>query len=114
MVRAFMEHSKRYAFMGEVRLAKDCGVSASAICRLIGGYSSPSFAMVERLTGAFEQEFKQRIDPREIASVDGQFPTATVCALVGCKGCTPQGAWNSDDTLKAEYATRYPNDRAPG
>ncbi len=100
----FMEHSSRYAFMGEARLAKDCGVSDAAICRLLVGYSSPSFAMLCKLTAAFEKEFKKSIDPRELAAIDGQFPTASVCEIVGCKGCTPQAAWNPDDTMKPEYS----------
>jgi DNA-binding phage protein len=103
-IREFMEHSTRYAFMGPARLAKDCSVSDAAICRLLGGYGSPSFAMVVKITHAFEREFKRSIDPREIAMIDGKYPTASVCQLLGCKGCTPQAAWNRDDTLKQEYA----------
>ena len=67
-IRAFMEHSTRYAFMGSMRLAKDCGVSDAAICRLLSAYGSPSYAMIVRLTQAFEKEFKQVIDPREATS----------------------------------------------
>jgi hypothetical protein len=102
-IRAFMEHSTRYAFMGPARLAKDCEVSDAAICRLLGGYSSPSYAMVAKITKAFEKEFKRSIDPREIFAIDGQYSTSSVCEIVGCKGCTPQAAWNEDDTLKPEY-----------
>ena len=102
-IRPFLEHSTRYAFMGPARLAKDCEVSDAAICRLLSGYSSPSFAMVAKITLAFEKEFKRSIDPREIFAIEGQYPTSTVCEIVGCKGCTPQAAWNDDDTLKLEY-----------
>jgi hypothetical protein len=99
-IRAFMEHSTAYAFMGEVRLAKDCGVSCAAISRLLAGKSSPSFALLVRITQAFERQFKHALDPREIVSLDGDYPTPTVCEIVGCRGCTPQSAWNDDDTLK--------------
>jgi transcriptional regulator with XRE-family HTH domain len=102
-IRVFMEHSTRYAFMGAARLAKDCGVSDASICRLLSGYSSPSFAMVAKITKAFEIEFKMTLDTREIFAIDGQYPTGDACALLGCNGCTPQGAWNDDDTLKEEY-----------
>src|SRR5690606_26060687 len=102
-IRVFMEHSTRYAFMGPARLAKDCGVSDASICRLLSGYSSPSFAMVAKITRAFEKEFKMTLDTREIFAIDGQYPTGDACALLGCKGCTPQSAWNDDDTLKEEY-----------
>ncbi len=102
-IREFMEHSTRYAFMGETRLAKDCGVSVSSICRLIIGYGSPSFAIIFKITAAFEKEFKRPIDPREVAALDSGYPTGKVCDVVGCHGCTPQAAWNDDDTLKPEY-----------
>lgn len=105
-IRAFMEHSSRYSFMGEARLAKDCGVSDAAICRLLIGYSSPSFAMLCKLTAAFEKEFKKRIDPRELAAIDGKYPSPTVCEIVDCKGCSPQAAWNPDDTMKSEYSSK--------
>jgi hypothetical protein len=102
-IRTFMEHSTRYAFMGPTRLAKDCGVSDAAICRLLSGYSSPSFAMVAKITKAFEQEFKRSIDPREIFAIDGQYLTDKACTLLGCNGCTPEAAWNEDGTIKPEY-----------
>lgn len=105
-IRAFMEHSTSYAFMGEVRLAKDCGVSCAAISRLLSGKSSPSFALLVRITQAFERQFRLSLDPREIVSLDGTYPTDTVCRLVGCRGCTPQSAWNEDDTLK-NHAVSY-------
>jgi len=105
-IREFMEHSTRYAFMGSSRLAKDCGVSDAAICRLLSGLGSPSFAMMAKITRAFEKEFKRQIDPREIAAIDAKYLTSSVCTLLGCKGCTPQAAWNDDDTLKPEYLTR--------
>lgn len=102
-IRTFMEHSTRYAFMGAARLAKDCSVSDASICRLLSGYCSPSFAMVAKISRAFEKEFQKAIDPREIFTVDGQYPTEDACTLLGCKGCTPEAAWNEDDTLKEEY-----------
>ena len=67
------------------------------------GKSSPSFALVVKITQAFERQFKKSIDPREIVSLDGSYPTPTVCQLVGCRGCTPQAAWNENDVLKPEY-----------
>lgn len=102
-ISEFLEHSMCYAFKGESRLARDCNVSEAAVSRLINGKTSPSFALIIRITKALEQEFKRCIDPREIISLDGLYPTSSVCELVGCKGCTPQSAWNDDDTLKKEY-----------
>lgn len=102
-IRPFLEHSTRYAFMGETRLAHDCGVSVASISRLMAGYGSPSFALISKITAAFEKEFQKHIDPRDVAAIDGAFLTPTVCEIVGCKGCTPQAAWNDDDTIKPEY-----------
>jgi transcriptional regulator with XRE-family HTH domain len=104
-IRAFLEHSTRYAFRGPARLARECGVSEATICRLLTGYGSPSYAVLVKITRVFEKEFKRSIDPREIASLDGRYPTPTVCELVGCKGCTPQDAWYPDDTLKPGYCS---------
>lgn len=102
-IRSFMEHTTRYAFMGEVRLAEECKVSCATISRLLSGKSSPSFALSVRIAQAFEKHFGKRIDLREIISLDGGYPSETVCKVVGCKGCSPQAAWNEDDTMKAEY-----------
>jgi transcriptional regulator with XRE-family HTH domain len=104
-IRAMMEHTSRYAFRGEARLARDCAVSEAAISRLMSGKTSPSFGLVVRIAQAFEKQLKRHIDLREIVSIDGQFPTSTVCEIVGCRGCTPQAAWNEDDTMKAEYSS---------
>jgi transcriptional regulator with XRE-family HTH domain len=100
-----MEHTSRYAFRGEARLARDCAVSEAAISRLMSGKTSPSFGLVVRIAEALEKQLKRDIDLREIVSIDGQFPTPTVCEIVGCRGCTPQAAWNEDDTMKAEYSS---------
>lgn len=102
-IRSFMEHAPRYSFMGEVRLAKDCRVSSATISRLLAGKSSPSFALISRIGQAFEKQFGKPIDLHEIISLDGTYPSNTVCEIVGCKGCTSQDAWNEDDTMKADY-----------
>jgi DNA-binding XRE family transcriptional regulator len=71
-----MMHTTRYAFKAQARLARDCGVSPSTICRLLTGQSSPSFALVAAITGALEKQLKKQIDPRELISPDGTFRTA--------------------------------------
>jgi transcriptional regulator with XRE-family HTH domain len=105
-IRRFMEHTSRYAFMGEVRLAQDCKVSCATISRLLADKSSPSFALGVRIGQAFEKQFGRPIDLREIISLDGTYPSKTVCEIVGCKGCTSQAAWREDDTLKETYRAR--------
>jgi len=98
-----MAHTTRYAFKGESRLAADSGVSKSAVCRLINGQSSPSFALVCALTKALEQRLGKRLDPRELISFDGTYPTRSVCELAGCKGCLPKEAYDERETLRPEF-----------
>lgn len=82
-----MAHTTRYAFGGESRLARDAGVSKSALSRLVNGLSHPSFNIVCALTAALEKQLGRPVDPREILSLHGHYPTASVCELCGCKGC---------------------------
>jgi len=98
-----MAHTTRYAFKGESRLAADSGVSKSAVNRLIHGQSSPSFALVCALTKALEKHLGTTLDPREVISFDGIYPTASVCELAGCKGCLPTEAYDESNILRPEY-----------
>ncbi len=107
-IRALMEHTTRYAFKGEARLAADSGVSKSALNRLLNGHSSPSFALVSLLTKALEQQLSnggepRRLDPRDLVSLDGTYLTPSVCALAGCRGCLPSAAYDEHEKLRPEY-----------
>lgn len=102
-IAAVMEHTTRYAFKGKARLAADAGVSKSAVSRLIAGDSSPSAQVLLAVTRALEKAVGKRLDPREILSFDGRFPTPSVCRLVDCKGCLPASAYDADDTWRPEY-----------
>src|SRR5947209_1607159 len=110
---AILAHINRYSFQGQARLAQDAGVDRSTVCRLMSGQSSPSFAVVLALTQALEKQLGKRLDPREILSLDGTYPTASVCELVGCSGCLPADAYNSDDTLKPEFKNVKPGQWTP-
>lgn len=97
-------HTTRYAFKGVARLARDAGVSPSAVSRLLNGKMNPSFAMVARLTGALERELGYRIDPRDLVAENGAFPTRHVCDLVvGCRGCLPECATDEFGDLKRAF-----------
>ena len=98
-----MEHIPWYSFKGQTRLAHDAQVSKSAICRLLAGRSQPSFAVALAVTNALERRLGKALDPRELISLDGTYPTPNVCALVGCGGCLPDAAYHADDTLKAAF-----------
>jgi transcriptional regulator with XRE-family HTH domain len=100
-----MAHTTRYAFKCETRLAHDAGVSKSAVCRLVLGRTSPSYALVTALTRALEKALGMPLDPREMVSTDGTYPTPSVCELVGCRGCSlspqPKETFGGVVTLKS-------------
>ena len=105
---AIMAHTTRYAFKGETRLAQDCGASPSAISRILTGQTSPSYTLAVAITRALEKHTGKRIDPREIISLDGEYPTPSVCDLMGCKGCLPAEAFDEAERLKDEYLQLRP------
>lgn len=112
-ILALMAHTSRYAFKGESRLANDAGVSKSAVCRLLNGQSSPSFALVSALTHALEPHLQRglqgkRLDPHELISLDGTYPTASACELAGCKGCLPAEAYDEEGRLRPECKDMKP------
>lgn len=96
-------HTTRYAFKGVARLARDAGVSPSAVSRLINGKMNPSFLMVARITGALERELGYRIDPRDLVAENGEFLRRYACDLIdGCRGCLPESATDEfGDTKEA-------------
>ena len=111
---ALMAHTTRYAFQGETRLALDAGVSKSAVCRLLNGRSSPSYALVLAITRALEKHLGRQLDPRDIVSTDGTYPTASACGLAGCRGCLPAEAYDENDRLKPEYRHIQPGEWSAG
>jgi DNA-binding XRE family transcriptional regulator len=102
-IRAVLQHTTRFAFKCQARLADAAGVSESCISRLIRGEYLPSFTTLMKVIEALERETGKPLAPRELISLDGTYPTASVCELVGCKGCLPEEAYNEDGTLKPEY-----------
>jgi len=107
-IMALMAHTTRYAFQGETRLAHDAGVSKSAVCRLLNGQSSPSFALVVSITKALEHRLGRPLDPRDLISLDGCYPTASACELAGCRGCLPPEAYDKHNCLRPEYKNVRP------
>jgi len=107
-ISALMAHTTRYAFKGESRLATDAGVSKSAVSRLLNGQSSPSFALVSALTKAFSKRLNLLLDPHEMISFDGSYPTPSVCELCGCRGCLPSEAYDEENRLRPEWKDIQP------
>jgi DNA-binding XRE family transcriptional regulator len=104
-------HSTRYAFSGQARLAADAGVSRSTISRLVNGRTSPSFALVQAVTRALERDLGRRLDPRELFSPDGTYPTRSGCAAFGCvSGCFPEEAYDRHGNLRPAFQNLRPGD----
>lgn len=102
-LKAIMSHIGYLSFQGTVRLAREAGVSHSVVSRIINGKTAASFPVMVAITNALEKRLGHKIDPREILSFDGIYPTASVCELCGCKGCLPDEFYTKDDELKPEY-----------
>lgn len=102
-IAAIMAHTTRYAFKGGSRLAADAGVSKSAVCRLLKGQSSPSYALLSRLVQALERHLGRFLDLRDLISLDGTYPTRSVCQLTGCRGCLPAQAYDDEGNLKPQF-----------
>ena len=103
-VGAIMLHIPWYTFRGQVRLARDVGVSRSTICRLLSGRSAPSYPVMVGVVTALSRRLNRPLELCEVFSPDGAFPTTSVCRLCGCGGCLPAQAYDKDaDTLRPEY-----------
>jgi hypothetical protein len=79
----------------------------------LNGQSSPSFALVSSITRALEPHLQrglqgQRLDPHELISLDGTYPTASACQLAGCKGCLPAHAYDEHNDLRPEFQGMKP------
>jgi hypothetical protein len=98
-----MEHCSRYSFKGKARLARDVGVSRATVTRLTTGQCWPSCRLLLSVTAALEHALKRRIDPRDLISADGTYPTPSVCAVVGCSGCLPSAAYDEAGRRTPEY-----------
>ena len=110
-VKPFLIHIWWYSIDGQNRLARDCGVSASTISRLVRGESLPTYQLAAQVTRAIEIRLGVPIDMREVFSTDGTYPTSVVCNLVPyCKGCYPPEAYFENDAMRQEYQTQKPGD----
>jgi transcriptional regulator with XRE-family HTH domain len=107
-ILAVMQHVPWYSFKRQSRLAQDAGVSESSVSRLLRGKVDPSFYLMTAVSNALEARLRQKLDPRELVSYDGTFPTPSVCELAGCKGCLPEEVYELDDTLKPEFKNIKP------
>lgn len=100
-VTAIMLHSSRYSCVPTSRLAADSGVAKSTISKLLHGRANPLYSTAARVVKCLEAQTGLVLDPREVFSLDGHYPTEFVCALVGCPGCTPDIAYDPTTTKSA-------------
>ncbi len=84
-----MSHVNGYLLAPVTSLAREAGVSHSALSRVLSGQAAPSFSLACKVARALERRLGAvlpggRLDPCELFSLDGTYPTASVCDLVGC------------------------------
>ena len=92
-IKAFMGHSARYSFMGVERLAVDASIAYVTLKRILSGKREPSLSTAQRIARLFSEDLAIRISTDEVFSETGQYPTESVCALVGCSGCSLQSGY---------------------
>jgi hypothetical protein len=107
---AVMQHTTRYSFEGQARLAADAGVSKSAVSRLLSGESVTSYPVILAVVSSLERHLGRKLDLREVISTDDTYPTFSVCRLVGCKGCLPEEAYDDEGNRTAAFAGVNPGD----
>jgi len=109
-IRTVLVHTSRYAFEGPAKLAADCGVSRSTICRLLAGKNNPSYRLVQAVTDALAKALGTPLNPRDLFSPNGTYPEPSGCALCGCSGCLPEEAFDPRGRIKPEYRRMRPGD----
>jgi transcriptional regulator with XRE-family HTH domain len=102
-IEHLMSHTYHYAFKGRSRLAADTGLARSTITRILDGRTAPTFIVLWKITRALESALGRSLDPRELVSVDGAYPTLVACHLAGKHRCTPDTAYTQDNDLRPEF-----------
>lgn len=95
-------HIPWYGFRTQSRLARESGVSPSAISRLMRHRVQPTLRVSLAVTEALSRRLGRPLDVREVFLVSNarslshdslsdaparDYPTPCVCQLVGCRGC---------------------------
>jgi transcriptional regulator with XRE-family HTH domain len=99
-----LSHIPWYSVKGQERLAHDAGISPATVSRLIHGKSSPTFLVVWSIAQAIERRAGRSIDPRELVSVDGVYPTPKACDLFGCRRCQAEHEIGDDGVYRTVEA----------
>lgn len=86
-IEAVMIHVEWYWFNGVNRLAADIDVAPSTVSRLLRGQANPSFAVMWKIGQVLKKRLGKPIDLYDLVSLDGTYPTPSICNLCDCGGC---------------------------
>ena len=103
-VAGVLQHIPAYYFSPQKGLAKDTGLSRSAVSRILNGETCPLGNAMLSISAALGRRLGKHIDPSELFSLDGTYPTPYICSLVGCPGCLPEGICDPECRVQTEYA----------
>ena len=67
------------------------------------GIVAVEYALVVAVTRALEKHIGKPLDPRDLISTDGCYPTPSACELAGCKGCLPSEAYDEHERIKPQF-----------
>lgn len=109
-VDAVMNHVSRYQFEGRARLATDVGVSRSTISRMLNGQTTPSYALVQKVTDALSRHLGKPLDAEDLFSPSGSYRERSACRLSGCRGCLPEEAFDGRGRRRPEWRDAHPGD----
>lgn len=85
-----MAHAGRYSFRGLPQLARDAGISRSALYRLVQEKTYPTLDQAHRITHALSEALGKPLDINEVFSPTDSYPTPSACTLCDCQGCSPE------------------------
>jgi len=109
-VDAVMNHVSRYQFEGRARLAADVGVSRSTVSRMLNGNTTPSYALVQKVTAALSEHLAKPLDISDLFSPSGFYEERSACRLAGCRGCLPEAAFDGRGRRRPEWRDAQPGD----
>lgn len=109
-VDAVMKHISRYQFEGRARLAADVGVSRSTVSRMLNRNTTPSYALVQKVTAALSRHLRQPLDTADLFSPSGFYKERSAYRLAGCRGCLPEAAFDGRGRRRPEWRDAQPGD----
>ena len=102
-IAGVLQHIPEYYFSPQKRLAKDAHLSCSTVSRIISGETVPSGMAMLAISAAIGHRLGKHIDPSELFSLDGTYPTPFLCSLVDCAGCLPERICDAENRVRPEY-----------